>query len=213
MTTAAPPAAPSPAAPRRRPLSKSLLLLTRTLHIYATMLALLLLFFFALTGFFLNHAALFETDEPQRVTDRQDALPAALAADTAADHKLKVVEYLRAKLGARGEMHSYDQQPDEARLPFTAPGRKTDFVIARADGAVQIHDELRSPLALLTDLHKGTGSGDLWRRAIDAAAIFLFVASLSGLILFFSLPKRRTVGLACLAAGIAACVVLFLLIP
>ena len=51
MTTAAPPAAPSPAAPRRRPLSKSLLLLTRTLHIYATMLALLLLFFFALTGF------------------------------------------------------------------------------------------------------------------------------------------------------------------
>src|SRR5947208_3276735 len=45
-----------------RPLSKSLLLLTRTLHIYATMLALILLIFFSFTGFVMNHPEVFGID-------------------------------------------------------------------------------------------------------------------------------------------------------
>jgi hypothetical protein len=196
-----------------RPLSKSMLLLTRTLHIYATMFSLLLLVFFAVTGFVMNHTAWFNTENPIRIIEREAALPPELAGAAGPDHKLAVVEYLRARLGARGEMSSYDDQDDPVRIQFTGPGRKIDFALSKAADTLQVREELRNRLAFLTDLHKGTGTGELWRRVIDAASIFLFFASLTGLILWMSLSKRRAIGIVCLIAGIGACLAVVLLMP
>src|SRR6185503_1676346 len=98
-------------------------------------------------------------------------------------------------------------------IQFTGPGRKIDFALSKAADTLQVREELRNRLAFLTDLHKGTGTGELWRRVIDAASIFLFFASLTGLILWMSLSKRRAIGILCLIAGIGACLAVVFLMP
>src|SRR3954468_14208657 len=52
-----------------RTVYKSFLLWTRTLHIYATMLALVLLIFFSFTGFIMNHPGWFNIDKNVTVSD------------------------------------------------------------------------------------------------------------------------------------------------
>jgi hypothetical protein len=180
-----------------RPLKKELLLWTRTLHIYLTMFGLVLLFFFSLTGFALNHDRWFSLDEP-KMRDRSAALPADLARS---GDRLALVEYLRKNEAARGEVTSVDEDDNERRVQFSSPGRKVEFTVERDSGQTAVHEETRNALAFLTDLHTGKTAGDLWRRFIDATAIFLFLASLSGAILWISLPKRRKLGVAALVGG------------
>lgn len=196
-----------------RPLGKTLLLLTRTLHIYITMLALVLLVFFSFTGFVMNHPGWFDIDAP-RSRESQIELPSELAADEGPDRKLHLVEYLRSREGARGEMTGYDEEETSARIQFTGPGRKMEYSINRETGATTLHDEFRNALALLSDLHKGTGTGGSWRLMIDATALFLLFSSLSGLVLWISLPKRRTLGIIALVVSVAGCLgVYFWLVP
>lgn len=180
-----------------RPLKKELLLWTRTLHIYLTMFGLVLLFFFSLTGFALNHDRWFSLDEP-RIRERATTLPADVART---GDRLALVEQLRKNEGARGEVTSIDEDDTERRVQFTSPGRKVEFTIERDSGQTNVHEEIRNALAFLTDLHTGKSAGDAWRRVIDATSIFLFLASLSGVILWISLPKRRKLGVAALVGG------------
>lgn len=180
-----------------RPLKKELVLWTRTLHIYLTMFGLVLLFFFSLTGFALNHDRWFSLDEP-RVRERATTLPVDVART---GDRLALVEQLRKNEGARGEVTSIDEDDTERRVQFTSPGRKVEFTIERDSGQTNVHEEIRNALAFLTDLHTGKSAGDAWRRVIDATSIFLFLASLSGVILWISLPKRRKLGVAALVGG------------
>lgn len=180
-----------------RPLKKELVLWTRTLHIYLTMFGLVLLFFFSLTGFALNHDRWFSLDEP-RIRERATTLPADVART---GDRLALVEQLRKNEGARGEVMSIDEDDTERRVQFTSPGRKVEFTIERDSGQTNVHEEIRNALAFLTDLHTGKSAGDAWRRVIDATSIFLFLASLSGVILWISLPKRRKLGVAALVCG------------
>lgn len=180
-----------------RPLKKELVLWTRTLHIYLTMFGLVLLFFFSLTGFALNHDRWFSLDEP-RVRERATTLPVDVART---GDRLALVEQLRKNEGARGEVMSIDEDDTERRVQFTSPGRKVEFTIERDSGQTNVHEEIRNALAFLTDLHTGKSAGDAWRRVIDATSIFLFLASLSGVILWISLPKRRKLGVAALVGG------------
>lgn len=180
-----------------RPLKKELVLWTRTLHIYLTMFGLVLLFFFSLTGFALNHDRWFSLDEP-RIRERATTLPADVART---GDRLALVEQLRKNEGARGEVTSIDEDDTERRVQFTSPGRKVEFTIERDSGQTNVHEEIRNALAFLTDLHTGKSAGDAWRRVIDATSIFLFLASLSGVILWISLPKRRKLGVAALVGG------------
>jgi hypothetical protein len=193
-----------------RPLKKELLLWTRTLHIYLTMFGLVLLFFFSLTGFALNHDRWFSLDEP-RMRDRTAALPGELAKG---GDRLALVEYLRKNEGARGEVTSVDEDENERRVQFSSPGRKVEFTVERESGETAVHEETRNALAFLTDLHTGKNAGGVWRRVIDGTAIFLFLASLSGAILWISLPKRRKLGVAALVAGtvLTASLVVWLLV-
>jgi hypothetical protein len=64
----------------------------------------------------------------------------------------------------------------------------------------------------MSDLHKGTGSGGWWRLLIDGAAIFLMFASLSGLVLWIALPKRRALGIVALVVSVALCLGCYLLL-
>jgi hypothetical protein len=107
--------------------------------------------------------------------------------------------------GARGERSSFDDEDDSTRIQFVGPGRKMEYTIAKSTGKIDEHFEIHNLMALMADLHKGTGSGTPWRLFIDATALFLLFASLTGIILWISLPKRRTLGIIALIASIVLC--------
>lgn len=189
-----------------RPLKKSLLLWTRTLHIYGSMAALLTILFFAATGFLLNHPDWFQL-ERVATSERTTVLPEAVAASA---DKLAVVEYLRANERARGSVKSFRQTDDETTVDLTGPGRTTTFAIARATGDATVRTETRNALAFLTDLHQAKYTGRAWPLVVDVTAWGLILASVSGLVLWLSLAKRRTLGIVAVVGSVAVVAVVVL---
>jgi len=188
--------------------AQAILKAVRTLHIYLTMLAVLLLLFFGATGFMLNHPEWFGLDDvrtrrsegvlPQRMVDELD--------------KLAIVERLRAEFGASGALESFEIEPEHLRVTFKRPGQRTEATVVRRDGHVEVTSESHGTAAVLTDLHMGHGAGRAWRWVIDGTSILLLAASLSGLTLWISLPRRRRVGVAALAVGLFVSVLTYLLL-
>jgi len=200
------------------PVYRKFLHWTRTLHTYATMLALILLIFFSFTGFVMNHSAWFDLDKvidhPPPVANT--TMPLEMAGgkgDKDSKHAMDVEVYLRMKEGARGERTNFDDREDSIFMQFVAVGRKMEYTINRADGKIEENFEIRGSLALMSDLHRGIGSGAAWRLFIDATAIFLLFASLTGVILWISLPKRRTLGIIALVASLILCGGCWFLLP
>jgi hypothetical protein len=193
-----------------RPFAKSLLLLNRSLHIYISMFALLLVLFFSVTGVFLNRPEWFDLDQPIP-SDREGSVPTHVLETKGDQRPLAMVEYLRANLGARGQMTSFEDEPDldEIRIQFTGPGRRGEFLINKKDGKTQIHEEVSNSLSVLSDLHKGKGSGGPWKLLIDISAILLVFISLTGIILWVVLPKRRKLGIISLVAGTVVSIAIY----
>lgn len=183
---------------------------SRTLHIYTTLAALLMILFFSASGFILNHEDWFSSDSVNR---RVDAVNIPEDVYKQGD-RLTIVEYLRNQQGTHGQVSRFDQDDEEIRVVFTAPGSHTEAVIARTDGKAEITRESQGLAAILMDLHQAKGTGGTWKLVLDISVALLFLGSVTGLIIFFASPKRRVAGLITLGAGSAACLAIyFLIIP
>lgn len=182
----------------------------RTLHIYISMLGLILVTFFAATGFMLNHEEWFGYAEPQTVT-RSGTIPPALLETP---DKLAIVEMLRKDLGATGAMDSFEVSDDELAVIFKSPGRRAQATITRPGGETEVVIDTHGFIGRLVELHRGVEAGPAWRRVIDATAILLLIIGLTGLILWLSVPKWRPLGLTAAGVCVAVCgVVYFTLVP
>ena len=182
----------------------------RTLHIYLSMLGLLLLLFFASTGLMLNHEEWFDYAEPQVVTHK-GTLPMELLAKP---EKLALVELLRKNYQATGALDSFEVNDDLLNVIFKSPGRRSQAEITRADGHVEVSIETHGFVGRLVELHRGVDAGPVWRRLIDVSAVLFLIIGLTGLTLWLFVPKWRPLGLT--AAGICvttATVVYFTLVP
>lgn len=187
----------------------------RTLHVYLTMFALLLILFFAGTGFMLNHESWFGLDSTHTTTATVQ-LPEDLLKNPAGK-RLEIVEFLRAQPGVSGMMASFEPteikpQDEELRITFKGPGKVTDAVIQLPSGKIDLNFERHGVLGIMTDLHKSTDAGESWKRLVDVTAITLILGSLTGLVLFLSLPKRRKLGFTVLGLGTACGILLYIFI-
>lgn len=179
--------------------------LCRTLHIYLTLLGLLVMFFFSVTGIVLNHDEWFMGQEPQMVERTTTVDPALIQKDD----KLAIVEKLRASDGVRGALASFDDLPDALSLRFESPGQVFNIEISKADGKTRINNEIHSLWALLGNLHTGRSAGAGWKWVLDITAGLVAIACVTGLILWITLPKRRKLGIIALAIGIVGTVVIY----
>jgi len=175
---------------------------TRTVHLYASLLGLVLCGFFGATGFVLNHEDWFESEPVRRSEDA--VLPAEVMAEL---EPLAVVESVRAAFALAGGLTAYESDPGELRLSFSRPGETSDVVIALADGRATLEQEREGTLAALTDLHKGKRSGALGKRLVDATSLLLLTISISGFVLWLTLPKRRRPGLVALGFSLGLVVI------
>jgi len=193
----------------------------RTLHIYLSMLALAAIAGLAATGFILNHKKAAKEGQAPRFGEWFDLEPNTVQTRTARlpDNLLKrpldvkaVEAELRSRFAVRGELESFDANEDPVVLTFRGPGRREDVTISRGDPNITIAAETGGVLTVLTDLHRGKQAGAAWRWVIDSAAVLLVAVSLTGLILLFSLPRRRRLGLLAVAVGALACIGGYLLL-
>jgi len=183
-------------------MNRTFLAWTRTIHIYLTMGALGLMLFFAVTGFTVNHEDWFGATTP-RVRDVSGTTPMEWVK---AEDKLRIVEHLRSAMGASGAMTDFETSDDNYHVVFKGPGRICEATIARVDGKTDVEIKTFGLTGRINDLHRGRDAGETWRWVIDASALLIVLASVTGLILWLALPKRRKLGIAWLVLGVGASV-------
>ena len=177
----------------------------RTLHIYLTMFAFLLVLFFAVTGFVVHHEDWFTTAEVAPIESRGE-IPTALLAQP---DRLMIVETLRSRYGAVGAVSAFDVDDATLRVEMKGPGRHTEAEINRKTGALTITVERRALAVRFDDLHRAKDSGPIWGFLLDVSALLLVLGSLTGILMWWALPRRRKLGVASLLAGVVIFVVVY----
>ena len=192
---------------RKRPLRLRVHSLLRWLHIYTSMVSLLVVLFFAATGVTLNHPDWLAAERSEEVSG---VLPPTWKTATGIDW-LVVAEHLRAARGVHGTLADRREDAREGSLTFRAPGYSADALIDLRDGSYRLTTSYQGAIGVINDLHRGRDSGRGWAWLIDLSGVFLVFLSLTGLGLLFYLKKVRLKGLLALAAGAVLVVVLALL--
>jgi hypothetical protein len=191
------------------PVHRWVLKFCRTVHVYLTLFGLVLLTFFAVTGFLLNHYDWFVGEPTTRTAS--GVAPAAMLQPL---DKLAVVEWLRREHGAGGLLDSFDEEEESLRVVFKSPGRRVEAIVQRGDGQTALSYESHGLLGLLTDLHRGNSAGAAWGLVIDGLCVLVLIVSATGLVLWSSLRARGKYGSLVLLLGLAvALAVYFVFVP
>jgi hypothetical protein len=189
---------------------KNFLALCRTLHVYLTMLGLLVMLLFGVTGFTINHEEWFGATRP-RVTEMESVTPRDLLARGDA---LRIVEQVRSDWHIAGALSDYDAGDDRVSMAFKEPGQLWEVEIDRSSGHTRVHNETYNLAAYLNNLHRGRYAGPAWRWVIDVSALFIVLACATGIILWLALPRRRTLGILALAVGVVGTFgIIYALVP
>lgn len=192
---------------RKRPLRLRVHSLLRWLHIYTSMVSLLVVLFFAATGVTLNHPDWLAAERTEEVSG---VLPPTWKTATGIDW-LVVAEHLRATRGVHGTLADRRVDDREGSLTFRAPGYSADALIDVRDGSYRLTTSYQGAVGVINDLHRGRDAGRAWAWLIDLSGVFLVFLSLTGLGLLFYLKKVRLKGLLTLVAGAVLVVALALL--
>jgi len=198
---------PAPRVRRRRPLRLRVHTVLRWLHIYSSMVSLLVVLFFAATGVTLNHPDWLAGERTEEVSG---TLPSAWKTAKGIDW-LVVAEHLRAAHGVHGTVADRTEDDRQGALTFRAPGYSADCFIDVRTGSYKLTVSYQGAVGVLNDLHRGRDAGRTWAWLIDVAGIFLVFLSLTGLSLLFYLRKVRLKGMLTLAAGAVLVIVLALI--
>lgn len=198
---------PAPRVRRRRPLRLRVHTVLRWLHIYSSMVSLLVVLFFAATGVTLNHPDWLAGERTEEVSG---TLPATWKTAKGIDW-LVVAEHLRAKHGVHGTVADRTEDDRQGALTFRAPGYSADCFIDVRTGSYKLTVSYQGAVGVLNDLHRGRDAGRTWAWLIDVAGVFLVFLSLTGLSLLFYLKKVRLKGMLTLVGG-AVLVILLALI-
>lgn len=161
-----------------------------------------ILFFFAVTGLTLNHTEWFAAAQhtaQSRGTVEKSWLGPQVA-------KLEIVERLRRSHSVRGALSDFRVDDAQLAVSFKGPGYTADAFVDRASGRYELTETRMGFAAVMNDLHKGRDTGRAWSWLIDASAVLMTLVSVSGTILIFFLPKRRTFGFVAAAIGGAICI-------
>ena len=115
-----PAAAPSTQRASRRSRTGSAAQWTRWLHVYTSMISLLIVLFFGITGLTLNHPSWTLGRGPSTVT-HTGTIPAGFADGGNVDF-LAVTEYVRSQDGVRGNVADYSATATQGSISFKQDG-------------------------------------------------------------------------------------------
>jgi hypothetical protein len=174
--------------------------ISRPVHTYLAMLGMFAFLLFAVSGFVLNNNEWFGI-EKVRLQSVKGTLPKGLVEKA---DKEAIPQKLRKDFGAKGVLDSFEADENQIVVIFKEPGRRRQATIQRPGGEFEMLTEIRGEgiAAAITDMHRRDPVSPWLRFLIDLNAVLLGLATLSGFILWMSLPKRRLWGIAALLVGI-----------
>jgi uncharacterized protein len=172
---------------------------------------------FGTTGFLLNHRGgplRVSTGEPQ-VSVVQVPLP-----QPAPDTSRELSKWLSKELKLTGTAGRVQKelahpvawgdhtmvQPEHWQMNFAAPHANTSAEYWVGNNYVTVKRSENSFLATLTNLHKGVGLSVGWVLLIDTLAGSIILLSLTGVLLWTELNRRKTVGAVLVIGSIVAAV-------
>ena len=157
-----------------------LLRYSRLAHIWLSIVMLLVLVFFSITGIFLNHPDWFEA-EPQESITRAVFDGSPLELESAA--------FIRQELGVNPADGEIEVDVDLLFIELKQPGVSTSVEMDLTTGEAEAITTQRGLIATLNELHKGRNAQLLWIWLLDVSAVLVVLFSISGLILL--MPNRR----------------------
>ncbi len=190
----------------------------RLIHIYSSMLVLILLLFFAATGITLNHPdwqSALGASSAQQQLQLPDTLQQLEWTDDAlqqATQAGKIADWLRQQHQVEGAVFNFNFEPEEQllELDFKRPAGYSNAVIELDSGQVELSTEFAGTLALLNDLHKGRYAGTSWKWLIDLTAVACLLFGLTGFYLLWRQPSRRRSGVNTAIAGLIVLLLAYL---
>lgn len=170
---------------------------------------------FGVTGFLLNHRGgplKVSTGEPS-VEQVQVALPGTpprspqemtrwLQRELKIDGKPGRVRREPAHPVAWGDQRTV--QPEFWQMTLAAPGHSVQAEYWVGNGYVSVKRTSNTFFATLTNLHRGVGVSIGWVLLMDTIAGSLILLSLTGVLLWTELHKKRTVGVVLVLGSVAA---------
>ena len=174
---------------------------------YTSMVALVLVLFFGLTGITLNHPSWTFGDDTERSED-SGTLPFDAVGPDGAVAYLPIAEHGRSVHGFSGEVSAFGEAAGQATIIFKKPGYSAEISVEIDSGQYRTVVEQQGWVAVMNDLHKGRDARSAWSWTIDISGAFLVVVALTGLVMQFYLRKRRTSALWTVAGGLVVTVIL-----
>jgi uncharacterized protein len=171
---------------------------SRIIHAYTSMISLLVVLFFAVTGVTLNHP-----DWTFGTTDTRQTVAGTLPDNWKAGNEVDwfvVSEHLRSTESVKGSLAEKEGDTSSASITYKGPAYQADTFI-NSDGTYELTIEKQGVVAVINDLHKGRNTRQSWKWLIDVSGIFLALVSITGLVLQFFIRKRRRSALASAVAG------------
>lgn len=176
----------------------------RWFHIYLSLFGFATILFFCLTGLTLNHPTWF--GGVHETTERFEGTvdPAWVVREGGTPDWLRLAEELRVTHRLQGRVGELRDDGEELSLEFVGPAYAADVVVRREDARYSGTITRHGPLALINDLHKGRDTGAAWGVVIDLSALLMGVSSITGLVLLYSLKRKRWLGTVVVVAGTVA---------
>lgn len=191
-------------------INKTLVTACRAVHIYLTMLGLLVMLLFSITGLTIHHEDWFGALTP-RVTESRGQVPPAMIAPR--DDR-RIIAHLREAFGIRGAMSSFADTDDAFVVAFREPGQTWEISIEKTTGRATAQHEQFNFATIINNLHRGRFTGPAWGWVIDLSAVLIVLACATGFVLWLALPKRRQLGIAFLVVGtVATMAVIYFFVP
>jgi hypothetical protein len=172
---------------------------------------------FGFSGIWLNHRSVLPLQpaaERSNIQLRLESPPPATTRDmtTYVQHSLGLlepdakvrVEKSRAAPWAEASASAVVMQPEHWIINFTTPQSQIQADYWVGNQTVSVRRTEAGIVATLTNLHKGVGMPMAWILLVDTLAGSMILLSLSGLALWMLTRRRRTLGLAVVAAALAA---------
>ncbi len=181
----------------------------RHLHHWLSMVSLLVVLFFALTGITLNHPTWFGagTANAQTVSG---TLPEASVPGGQAD-PLAISEYLRSATSVSGQVTAHTETATGGTIDYEGPGTTASAEYTTSTRAYTVRSTSYGLVGVLNDLHKGRNTGASVHWLIDVSGGLLALVAVTGLALQLYIRRGRRLGLGLAAAGTVVGVLLLVL--
>ena len=189
---------------------RRLVIWSRWLHIYLSMVSFGILFFFAVTGLTVNHIEWFTHQQKTYNYKGSVQRPWVKPPDGKEVPKLEIVEYLRKTHGIKAALSDFRVDDAQLSVSFKGPGYTADTFIDRDAATYEVTETRMGWGAVINDLHKGRDAGAGWKLLIDISAVLMTLVSLTGMVLIFFLAKRRFSGLMAAAVGAVLCYIIYI---